>query len=62
MEEVTNFCENYLEGIETKIIRPIRYEEGPIGAGSYVSLSQEEIHQAHHFILLNTTEIQSYLE
>ncbi|KAG9458215.1 hypothetical protein H6P81_002723 [Aristolochia fimbriata] len=34
MEEVTTFCARYVDGMETKLNRPVRYEEGPIGADS----------------------------
>ncbi|KAG9447261.1 hypothetical protein H6P81_013389 [Aristolochia fimbriata] len=59
MEEVTTFCARYMDGVESKLNRPVLYEEGPIGAKVSRLISANEAHQAHHFVLFNSPSIET---
>ncbi|KAG9458168.1 hypothetical protein H6P81_002676 [Aristolochia fimbriata] len=62
MEEVTTFCARYVDGMETKLNRPVRYEEGPIGAGTSFLMTANESYQAHRFILFNNDNVMPYID
>ncbi|KAG9445027.1 hypothetical protein H6P81_016367 [Aristolochia fimbriata] len=62
MEEVTTFCARYVDGMETKLNRPVRYEEGPIGAGTSFLMTANESYQAHRFILFNNKNVMPYID
>ncbi|KAG9450357.1 hypothetical protein H6P81_010322 [Aristolochia fimbriata] len=62
MEEVTTFCARYVHGMETKLNRPVRYEEGPIGVGTSFWMTANESYQAHRFIPFNNENVMSYIE
>ncbi|XP_020255356.1 uncharacterized protein LOC109832384 [Asparagus officinalis] len=62
MEEATIFCARYLDDVESKLNRPVRLQEGPLGTGKSKKLSASELHQAYRFILDNMESIHPYRE
>ncbi|XP_020249742.1 uncharacterized protein LOC109827184 [Asparagus officinalis] len=60
MEEATIFCARYLDDVESKLNRPVRLQEGPLGTGKSKKLSASELHQAYRFILDNMESIHPY--
>ncbi|KAG9453345.1 hypothetical protein H6P81_006249 [Aristolochia fimbriata] len=61
MEEVTTFCARYIDGVETKLNRPVCYDEGPIGVAVSYFILAEEAYQVHRFVLFNCEKTHPYL-
>ncbi|XP_020257468.1 uncharacterized protein LOC109833993 [Asparagus officinalis] len=51
IEEATIFCARYLDDVESKLNRPIRLQEGPLGTRKSKKLSASKLYQAYRFIL-----------
>eukprot|EP00268_Persea_americana_P019754 TRINITY_DN20163_c0_g1_i9.p2 TRINITY_DN20163_c0_g1~~TRINITY_DN20163_c0_g1_i9.p2 ORF type:complete len:101 (-),score=11.54 TRINITY_DN20163_c0_g1_i9:111-413(-) len=55
MDECTNFCAAYLnDNSETKLTRPSRINDGPVGEGTAFDLNNIEWIQANRWVLFNT--------
>lgn len=62
MEECTNFCAAYLNDVETKLDRPFRINDGPIGEGKPFDLDNIDWIQAHRYVLFNTPSVVALIQ
>ncbi|XP_019154251.1 PREDICTED: uncharacterized protein LOC109150723 [Ipomoea nil] len=65
-EEVTEFCTEYLAGVEAIDLSKYRHEGRSAGKGTrrckVASMPREDIEEAHLYILHNTSEVEPYLD
>ena len=58
MDECTNFCTTYLnDNIETKLTRPSRINDGPVGDGTPFDLNNIEWIEAQRWVLFNIPSV-----
>ncbi|XP_019179175.1 PREDICTED: uncharacterized protein LOC109174391 [Ipomoea nil] len=65
-KEVTEFCTEYLAGVEAIGLSKYRYEGRSAGKGTrgrkVAGMPREDIEEAHLYILHNTSEVEPYLD
>ncbi|XP_019173250.1 PREDICTED: uncharacterized protein LOC109168723 [Ipomoea nil] len=65
-EEVTEFCTEYLAGVEAIGLSKYRHEGRSAGKGTrgrkVAGMPREDIEEAHLYILHNTSEVEPYLD